>query len=204
MDHVSICLGIEAFSKLEPELRQAALDMARIILESKEEDERQMSVNTLDDILFPPKDTLEEVETKLATLPFEHRLRWCESSGPCACMGCANRCGISKSEWRRWGKRRGYKVSKWGNQFEGHPQAGDVKDPHAFVVRLSNVPSDKLLAVAKAIHAHSKEFTLQDSLKIAKSAPTIVYNELYKAFAIKFKETVEAAGAEVELAPVTY
>lgn len=202
-------LAIQAFAKLDDELKQAAISMAEAALSAGDEQEQAMSASTLEEILFPAQSPIPAIEEKLSRIPFLDRLRWNEFSAPGDSVG-AQLTGITKSEWLKWGKARGYKLSAWGNslEFKGEPRPGDVKHADWFAVRLVKVPADKVLHVANAILAIKfAPFTRVESLAIAKASldkPVVFIDSVFKEQAIDIKQAIEAAGGTVEIGPVTY
>jgi ribosomal protein L7/L12 len=191
---------VNALEALDPELKKGALDMARIVCDpSATDEERQMAGTTLDDILFPHR-PMDYINAMMDPLPMEHRLRWCEASGACACMGCANKSGLTKKEWQKWGKKQGLELSAWGNTFEG-PGVQKMIEGQKYSIRLAKVPqTEKTLGVVRAVRQCLNLPDLVAAAKSVKSAPIVLKTNLSLAEALTIKGEIEKAGGHVEVA----
>jgi len=194
------CEALKGYLKECPELQASALQMVDIILDKNStEDEKKMSANTLEDILFPPRG-MQDIVEKMEAIPFEHRLHWCEAVGPCACMGCANGAGVTKGEWRRYGKSIGLKLSAWGNRLEGD-NIKEVSATHGdvFNLRLEKVPAvEHRLGVIQAIRRITG-LDLKMSRDLVYAAPKVFKTRVPREEAYQIKAEIEGYGGWVSL-----
>ncbi len=200
------CKAIKAFKQECPEMQDSVMSMADIINDpASSEDDKSMAANTLENILFPPRG-MADINAKMEAIPYPHRLRWCESSGMCACMGCANSCGVTKNEWRKYGKSIGLTLSAWGNLFEGIPHTKppgyeehmSTRDDALFSIRLIRVAPTKQSDVIRVIRRHAG-YDLMTAFSLVRNTPRIFMDKVQKHKAIEIKNDIEAAGGEVDL-----
>ncbi len=195
----SFCKSLTQFLSLDDEMRDCALEMVKIISDPNvDSDDKLLAAHTLDDILYPPTG-INEARAKLEAIPYEHRLFWCESAA-CACMGCANRCGVTKSEWRRYGKSLGLKLSAWGNRFEGTPPPGTSVDAiDTFSLRLMPTDPTQRYEVIKVIRRNTG-LDLRTARDLVAAAPKVFMERVSKERAIEIQKEIEAAGGKATMA----
>lgn len=192
-----VAKAISAFRALDAEQQNDCLEMTKIVLDpAVDKTDKYMSMNTMEFILFP-SNNCEFVAKKIEAIPAKHRLRWCESAGPCACMGCANQSGVTKSEWRRWGKSKGYKLSAWGNLLQ--VPDGEEGETDTFSVRLRSVPDTmKKIAVIRTLR-ELFDLSLVAAKAAVDHAPAIIAQDIPRERAERAKFRLESAGAVIDL-----
>ena len=186
-------MAYQMLLSLDVDMQADAVRMIEIINgPNSSEEEKIMSMNTLEDMLYPPRD-FRDVDAILKTIPPEHRAKWC-SGGACACTGCANFCGVSYREWRRWAKENAFEVKD--DIIQNIPQ--ENWKPEGFVdIRIADIPDrSNTIAVMSAVRKATGM-----ELKLTKQVVddrTVIMQNVPRDKAEKIKASIEAAGAQVE------